>query len=68
MVVPVIAPGAGAALLILGGWRLIHAVLAGVGLLLLLAMSIGFAESARIDPANCLVPSVIARNYLRAAI
>jgi MFS transporter, DHA1 family, multidrug resistance protein len=25
----------------------------------------GFAESARIDPANRLVPSVIARNYLR---
>jgi DHA1 family bicyclomycin/chloramphenicol resistance-like MFS transporter len=65
MIVPMIAPTAGAALLALGGWRVIHAVLAGVGLFLLLAMLLGFAESARIDPANRLVPSVIARNYLR---
>jgi DHA1 family bicyclomycin/chloramphenicol resistance-like MFS transporter len=65
MVVPMIAPTAGAALLAFGGWRAIHAVLAGVGLLLLLAILIGFAESARINPANRLVPSVIARNYLR---
>jgi DHA1 family bicyclomycin/chloramphenicol resistance-like MFS transporter len=68
MVVPMIAPTAGAALLALGGWRLIHAVLAGVGLLLLLAMLLGFAESARLDPANRMVPSVIARNYLRVLI
>src|SRR5258705_484815 len=65
MIVPMIAPTAGAALLGLGGWRVIHAVLAGVGLLVLLAMLLGFAESARIDPASRLVPSVIARNYLR---
>jgi DHA1 family bicyclomycin/chloramphenicol resistance-like MFS transporter len=65
MVVPMIAPTAGAVLLVLGGWRAIHAVLAGVGLLLMLAMLIGFAESARIDPANRLLPSVIVRNYLR---
>jgi MFS transporter, DHA1 family, multidrug resistance protein len=65
MVVPMIAPSAGVALLALGGWRTIHAVLAGIGLLLLLAMLIGFAESARIDPANRLVPSAIVRNYLR---
>src|ERR1700681_5033158 len=65
MIVPMVAPTAGAALLALGGWRVIHAVLAGVGLLVLLAMLLGFAESARIDPANRLVPSVIARNYLR---
>jgi len=65
MIVPMIAPTAGAALLGLGGWRVIHAVLAGVGLLVLLAMLLGFAESARIDPASRLVLSVIARNYLR---
>ena len=65
MIVPMIAPTAGAALLALGGWRAIHAALAGVGGLLLLIILIGFAESARIDPANRLVPSVIARNYLR---
>jgi DHA1 family bicyclomycin/chloramphenicol resistance-like MFS transporter len=65
MVVPTIAPTAGAALLALGGWRTIHAVLAGIGLLLLLLIWIGFAESTRLDPANRLVPSVIARNYRR---
>jgi MFS transporter, DHA1 family, multidrug resistance protein len=65
MIVPTIAPAAGAALLALGGWRVIHAVLAGVGLLLLLAILLAFAECARVDPANRLVPSVIARNYLR---
>jgi MFS transporter, DHA1 family, multidrug resistance protein len=64
MVVPMIAPSAGAALLAVGGWRVIHAVLAGIGLVLLLAILIGFTESARLDPANRLVPSVIARNYL----
>ena len=68
MIVPMIAPTAGAGLLALGGWRLIHAVLAGIGLLLLLAMMLGFAESARIDPANRLVPSVLARNYLRVLL
>src|SRR3979490_3237754 len=65
MIGPMIAPTAGAALLGFGGWRVIHAVLAGVGLLVLLAMLLGFAESARIDPASQLVASVIARNYLR---
>jgi MFS transporter, DHA1 family, multidrug resistance protein len=65
MVVPMIAPSAGAALLAIGGWRVIHVVLGGIGLLLLLAILIGFTESARPDPANRLVPSVIARNYLR---
>lgn len=60
MIVPMIAPSAGAPLLPLGGWRSIHAVLAGVGLLLLLIILIGFAETARPDPANHLAPSVIA--------
>lgn len=64
-IVPMIAPTAGAALLALGGWRVIHAMLAGIGLFLLLPILLGFAESARINPTNRLVPSVIARNYLR---
>jgi len=51
-IVPMIAPTAGAALLALGGWRVIHTVLAGIGLLLLLAISLDFAESARVDPAT----------------
>ena len=65
MAVPMIAPTEGAALLALGGWRAIHGVLAGIGLLLFLLILISFAESARIDPVNRLTPSVIARNYLR---
>jgi DHA1 family bicyclomycin/chloramphenicol resistance-like MFS transporter len=44
MIIPMLAPSAGAALLVLGGWRVIHAALAGIGLLLLLAMVLGFAE------------------------
>ena len=46
-------------------WRVIYWVLAGAGGVSLLAVSLGFTESARIDPANRLVPTVIARNYLR---
>jgi DHA1 family bicyclomycin/chloramphenicol resistance-like MFS transporter len=65
MIVPMIAPAAGAALLALGGWRLVHGALAGVGLVLLPAILAGFAESARIEPGSRLAPSVIARNYLR---
>jgi DHA1 family bicyclomycin/chloramphenicol resistance-like MFS transporter len=65
MVVPIIAPTVGATLLAVGGWRAIHAVLAGVGALLLLVMLLGFGESATLDPANRLIPSVVARNYLR---
>jgi MFS transporter, DHA1 family, multidrug resistance protein len=65
MIVPMVAPTAGAALLALGGWRVIHGVLAGVGFVLLLAMLLGFTERAGLDPANRLRPSVIARNYFR---
>ncbi len=65
MVVPMVAPTAGVALLTVGGWRTIYAVLAGIGTLLLLVMLAGFGESARPEPASRLLPSVIARNYLR---
>jgi MFS transporter, DHA1 family, multidrug resistance protein len=65
MVVPMLAPTVGVGLLGLGGWRIIHATLAGVGTLLLLAVLFGFSESATLDPANRLAPSVIARNYVR---
>jgi MFS transporter, DHA1 family, multidrug resistance protein len=64
-VVTVIAPTAGAALLTIGGWRSIYAVQAGIGALLLVACVLGFAESARIDPANRLAPEVVIRSYLR---
>jgi DHA1 family bicyclomycin/chloramphenicol resistance-like MFS transporter len=64
-VVTVIAPTAGAALLTIGGWRSIYAVQAGIGALLLLAVILGFAESARLDPANRLEPEIVIRSYLR---
>jgi MFS transporter, DHA1 family, multidrug resistance protein len=64
-VVTVIAPTAGAALLTIGSWRLIYAIQAGIGALLLLAVLLGFAESARIDSANRLVRGAVVRSYVR---
>lgn len=64
-VVTVIAPTAGAALLALGGWRLIYTTQFGMGLVLLIALVIGFAESARVDQTNRLAPSIIRRSYLQ---
>ena len=65
-VVTVIAPTAGAALLTIGGWRSIYAIQAVViGALLLLAVVLGFAESARIDRANRLAPEAVIRSYAR---
>ena len=64
-VVTVIAPTAGAALLTIGGWRSIYAIQAGIGALLLLAVVLGFAESARIDPTNRLAPAIVIRSYAR---
>jgi DHA1 family bicyclomycin/chloramphenicol resistance-like MFS transporter len=64
-VVTVIAPTAGAELLILGSWRLIYATQAGIGVLLLSAVVLGFAESARIDPARRMAPAAVVRSYLR---
>ena len=63
-VVTVIAPTAGAALLTLGGWRLIYATQAEIGALLLLVVLLGFAESARIDPANRLAPATAVQSYV----
>jgi MFS transporter, DHA1 family, multidrug resistance protein len=64
-VVTVIAPTAGAALLTIGSWRLIYATQAGIGALLLLAVLLGFAESARTDPANRLAATAVIRSYVR---
>jgi DHA1 family bicyclomycin/chloramphenicol resistance-like MFS transporter len=63
MVVPMLAPSVGAALLAFWGWRAIHAVLAGVGTFLVLAIALGFNENATLSPVNRLLPSVVARNY-----
>src|SRR5262249_12748958 len=50
--VTIIAPTAGAALLTLGSWRLIYAIQAAIGSVLLLAVLLGFNESAKNDPVN----------------
>jgi MFS transporter, DHA1 family, multidrug resistance protein len=64
-VVTVIAPSAGAVLLTIGSWRLIYATQAGIGALLLLAVLLGLAESARTDRANGLAPMAVIRDYVR---
>lgn len=64
-VVTVIAPTAGAALLLVGSWRLIYASQAGIGIALLLAVLVGLTESARLDPAKRLAPAAAIRSYLR---
>jgi DHA1 family bicyclomycin/chloramphenicol resistance-like MFS transporter len=63
-VMTVTAPTAGAALLALGSWRLIYAAQAGVGLALLLALLLGFGESAKLDPAGRPTPAAVVRSYL----
>ena len=63
-VATMIAPTAGAALLMLGSWRWIYATQGGIGVILMLVVFIGFSESARIDPA--VRPNwAIAESYLR---
>jgi MFS transporter, DHA1 family, multidrug resistance protein len=64
-IVTVVAPSAGAALLAVGSWRLIYATQATVGLILLLVVRLGFAESAKIASASRLAPSAVMRDYLR---
>jgi MFS transporter, DHA1 family, multidrug resistance protein len=59
------APTVGVALLAIRGWRAIHALLAGVGTLLVLAILFGFSESGTANPDNRLAPSVVVRNYVR---
>ncbi len=47
---PMLAPALGAWVLEAGGWRPIYVVLAAAGLLLLLAVSLGVAESRTVQP------------------
>lgn len=64
-VVTVIAPSAGAALLALGSWRLIYAIQAAAAVILMLAVLLGFADTAKISPGNRLAPSAVIKDYLR---
>ncbi len=64
-IVPMVAPTLGAELLILGSWRLIYLALAACGLVWLVTIALGFAESARIDDTRRLTPSAVVRSYIR---
>ena len=64
-VVTVIAPTAGAALLAIGGWRLIYVVQAAAGLILIPTVLWGLAESAKLDAANRIAASTVVKDYLR---
>lgn len=64
-VVTVIAPSAGAALLTIGSWRLIYAVQAVAGLILIPTVLLGLAESAKLGATSRIAVSAIARDYLR---
>lgn len=66
-IVPMIAPTVGAALLALGGWRVIYLVPVAAGFVLLLAVQ-GFPESAPIVPGTRLRPASIVRDYLRVLV
>jgi MFS transporter, DHA1 family, multidrug resistance protein len=63
-VATMIAPTAGAALLTFGSWRLIYAVQAGGGLVLLLVTLVGFSESARTAAVLHSMPE-LASSYVR---
>jgi DHA1 family bicyclomycin/chloramphenicol resistance-like MFS transporter len=67
-VVPLLAPSLGAELLAVGNWRVIYLALAAGGLVLLVVMAFGFAESAWIDPHPRLTPSAVARDYGRVML
>ncbi|EJN10593.1 arabinose efflux permease family protein [Bradyrhizobium sp. YR681] len=64
-VVTVIAPSAGAALLAIGGWRMIYSSQAVAGLMLIPAVLWGLAESAKLDTGGRIAASAVVKDYLR---
>jgi MFS transporter, DHA1 family, multidrug resistance protein len=62
---PIAAPIAGAALLGLGGWRCIYAVLAALGVALLIGVCLGFNEGPRRGSADRLGFPALVRDYGR---
>jgi DHA1 family bicyclomycin/chloramphenicol resistance-like MFS transporter len=62
---PIAAPVAGAALLGLGGWRTIYALLAALGAILLVGVRLGFHESPRRVASDRLSLRALARDYGR---
>jgi DHA1 family bicyclomycin/chloramphenicol resistance-like MFS transporter len=62
---PIAAPIAGAALLGLGGWRCIYALLAGLGVALLIGVRFGLGEDARRGSGERLGFTALVRDYGR---
>lgn len=62
---PIAAPIAGAALLGLGGWRSIYAVLAGLGVALLIGVRFGLGDDARCGAGERLGFTALVRDYGR---
>ncbi len=63
VLVPMVAPAAGTAVLAVGGWRTIYGLLAVVGAVLFVALWLFFAESAKMAGAARLNPAAILRSY-----
>jgi DHA1 family bicyclomycin/chloramphenicol resistance-like MFS transporter len=66
VLVPMVAPAAGTAVLTIDGWRAIYGLLAIVGFALLGIVWLFFGESARLDEAERLSPAAILRSYALA--
>ena len=64
-IAPIIAPTIGGGVLAIANWRAIYVVLAVVGLILMLAIAIGFDESIKRLDVNALKPHRLIGNYLR---
>jgi MFS transporter, DHA1 family, multidrug resistance protein len=62
---PIAAPIAGAALLRLGGWRCIYAILAALGVTLLIGVRFGFDEDPRRGSADRLSFLALVKDYGR---
>lgn len=62
---PMVAPTLGALVLSVGGWRAIYGILAIAGVIAVIGMTLGFAESAKIDPNRRLNARQLLRDYGR---
>lgn len=63
-VMPIVAPLLGGQVVTLGSWRTIFYIMAGVGLMQLIAVMIAMRESLNPNNVIALRPSIIAHNYL----
>jgi DHA1 family bicyclomycin/chloramphenicol resistance-like MFS transporter len=63
---PLLAPILGGWVMAIGGWRVIYAVQASVGTLILLFVAIGFAESLPADRRRSLSPTALVSGYRMA--